>query len=42
MPRSKSALDVLADLYNDGVMANSVRWVNNQRARWASCSPASQ
>jgi predicted metal-dependent hydrolase len=33
---------VLAELYNDGVMANSVRWVNNQRARWASCSPASR
>jgi len=32
----------LAKLYNDGVMANSVRWVNNQRARWASCSPASR
>ena len=33
---------VLAELYNDGNMANSVRWVNNQRARWASCSPASR
>jgi predicted metal-dependent hydrolase len=33
---------VLAELYNDGVMANSVRWVNNQRSRWASCSPASR
>ena len=33
---------VLAELYNDGVMASSVRWVSNQRARWASCSPASR
>lgn len=33
---------VLAKLYNDGVMANSVRWVSNQQARWASCSPASR
>jgi len=33
---------VLADLYNDGVMANSVRWVNNQHVRWASCSPATR
>ena len=33
---------VLADLYNDGVAPSSVRWVSNQRARWASCSPASR
>ncbi|HUX04069.1 MAG TPA: M48 family metallopeptidase [Acidimicrobiales bacterium] len=33
---------VLAELYNDGVMAASVRWVSNQRTRWASCSPASK
>ncbi len=33
---------VLADLYNDGVAPNTVRWVTNQRARWASCSPASR
>ena len=33
---------VLAELYNDGVMASSVRWVNNQRSRWASCSPATR
>jgi hypothetical protein len=33
---------VLAELYNDGVEPNSVRWVTNQRARWASCSPASR
>jgi predicted metal-dependent hydrolase len=33
---------VLAELYNDGVMANSVRWVNNQRTRWASCTPATR
>lgn len=32
----------LADLYNDGVKPRSVRWVNNQRARWASCSPATK
>lgn len=30
---------VLAELYNDGVMASSVRWVSNQKSRWASCSP---
>jgi Zn-dependent protease with chaperone function len=29
----------LADLYNDGVMPASVRWVTNQSSRWASCSP---
>ncbi|MGH9019904.1 MAG: M48 metallopeptidase family protein [Acidimicrobiales bacterium] len=33
---------VLAELYNDGVVASSVRWVSNQRARWASCSPATR
>ena len=33
---------VLAELYNDGVVPKSVRWVNNQQARWASCSPASR
>jgi hypothetical protein len=29
----------LAEEYNDGVLPASVRWVNNQSARWASCSP---
>jgi len=33
---------VLAELYNDGVGANSVRWVTNQTSRWASCSPATR
>ncbi|MHB8380302.1 MAG: M48 metallopeptidase family protein [Acidimicrobiales bacterium] len=33
---------VLADAYNDAIMAASVRWVTNQQARWASCSPASR
>jgi hypothetical protein len=33
---------VLADLYNDGVAPDRVRWVSNQRARWASCSPATR
>ena len=33
---------VLAEMYNDGVLPSSVRWVNNQQARWASCSPASR
>ncbi len=33
---------VLAELYNDGVLPSTVRWVKNQRARWASCSPASR
>lgn len=33
---------VLAELYNDGVVPTSVRWVKNQQARWASCSPASR
>ncbi len=32
----------LAELYLDGVEAASVRWVSNQRRRWASCSPASR
>jgi hypothetical protein len=32
----------LAELYNDGVVPSSVRWVKNQQARWASCSPASR
>ena len=32
----------LADRYNDGVVPSSVRWVKNQQARWASCSPASR
>ncbi len=32
----------LAELYLDGVEASSVRWVANQRRRWASCSPASR
>lgn len=32
---------ILAERYNDAVMPVSVRWVNNQQARWASCSPAS-
>ena len=32
----------LAELYNDGVLPASVRWVNNQSARWASCSPDSK
>jgi len=33
---------VLAELYNDGVVPSSVRWVKNQQSRWASCSPASK
>lgn len=33
---------VLAELYNDGVVPSSVRWVANQQARWASCSPATR
>jgi hypothetical protein len=33
---------VLAELYNDGVKPSSVRWVSNQRHRWASCSPATR
>jgi Zn-dependent protease with chaperone function len=33
---------VLAGTYNDAIVPTSVRWVTNQRARWASCSPASR
>ena len=33
---------VLAELYNDAVVPSSVRWVSNQQARWASCSPGSR
>ncbi|NNN01903.1 MAG: M48 family metallopeptidase [Acidimicrobiaceae bacterium] len=33
---------VLAELYNDGVLPSSVRWVKNQQSRWASCSPATR
>lgn len=33
---------VLGELYVNGVEAASVRWVSNQRRRWASCSPASR
>ena len=33
---------VLADLYNDGILPASVRWVSNQQSRWASCSPATK
>ncbi len=29
----------LADQYLGGVRANSVRWVDNQKKRWGSCSP---
>jgi predicted metal-dependent hydrolase len=29
-------------LYNDGILPASVRWVTNQQARWASCSPGSR
>jgi predicted metal-dependent hydrolase len=32
----------LAQSYLDGVEATSVRWVANQRRRWASCSPSSR
>lgn len=32
----------LAEQFNDGVQAASVRWVTNQRQRWASCSPATR
>ncbi|MDA8038452.1 MAG: M48 family metallopeptidase [Actinomycetota bacterium] len=35
---TRSAL--LADRYLDGVRPTSVRWVTNQRSRWASCTPA--
>ncbi len=34
--------NVLAELYNDGVIPASVRWVKNQQSRWASCSPATR
>ena len=30
---------VLAELYNDGILPSAVRWVSNQKTRWASCSP---
>ncbi len=33
---------ILAGQFNDGVEPSSVRWVKNQQARWASCSPASR
>lgn len=33
---------VLAELYVDGVSPSSVRWVGNQKSRWASCSPATK
>jgi hypothetical protein len=29
----------LADQYLGGVRANSIRWVDNQKKRWGSCSP---
>ncbi len=32
----------LAEQYNDMVMPASVRWVSNQQARWASCSPGTR
>ncbi len=32
----------LAARYNDDVVPLSVRWVSNQRQRWASCSPATR
>ncbi len=32
----------LSALYADGVAPSLVRWVSNQRARWASCSPATR
>ena len=32
----------LAHRYNDGIAPRSVRWVSNQRTRWASCSPATR
>jgi hypothetical protein len=35
-------VQLLAEMYNDGIVPTSVRWVNNQQARWASCSPASR
>ncbi|HET9088725.1 MAG TPA: M48 family metallopeptidase [Acidimicrobiales bacterium] len=33
---------VLAEVYVDGVAPASVRWVSNQGARWASCTPATR
>jgi predicted metal-dependent hydrolase len=33
---------VLSELYVGGVSAASVRWVTNQRRRWASCSPSTR
>ena len=33
---------LLAAKYNDGVEPVSVRWVTNQQARWASCSPGTK
>jgi predicted metal-dependent hydrolase len=33
---------VLSELYLGGVEAASVRWVANQRRRWASCTPSSR
>jgi len=33
---------LLAAQYNDGVEQVSVRWVTNQQARWASCSPGTK
>ena len=33
---------VLAELYNNNVAPSAVRWVANQRTRWASCSPATR
>ncbi len=32
----------LAEQYNDMVVPASVRWVSNQQARWASCSPGTR
>jgi predicted metal-dependent hydrolase len=29
----------LGDRYLDGVRANDIEWVTNQRSRWGSCSP---
>ena len=33
---------LLAAQYNDGVEPVSVRWVTNQQAKWASCSPGTK
>ena len=30
----------LGDRYLDGVRANDIAWVTNQKSRWGSCSPA--